>query len=39
MPSLGAAQPETEAGDYASRLLRAKKVLEERKKDEGGPPA
>ncbi|HEY7311088.1 MAG TPA: VWA domain-containing protein [Gemmataceae bacterium] len=33
-PSLGAAQPEPEAGDYASRLLRAKKkALEERKKD------
>jgi Mg-chelatase subunit ChlD len=34
-PSLGAAPPEAEAGDYASRLLRAKKkALEERKKDE-----
>ena len=35
-PSLGAAPPEPEAGDYASRLLKAKKkALEERKKDEG----
>ncbi|HTU22655.1 MAG TPA: VWA domain-containing protein [Gemmataceae bacterium] len=34
-PSLGAAPPEPEAGDYASRLLKAKKkALEERKKDE-----
>jgi hypothetical protein len=34
-PSLGAAQPEPEADDYASRLLKAKKkALEERKKDE-----
>jgi Mg-chelatase subunit ChlD len=33
-PSLGAAQPEPEAGDYASRLLKAKKkALDERKKD------
>ncbi len=36
-PSLGAAAPEAEAGDYASRLLRAKKkALEDRKKEEGG---
>jgi hypothetical protein len=35
-PSLGAAQPEPEIGDYASRLLKAKKkALEERKKDDG----
>jgi hypothetical protein len=34
-PSLGAAPPEPEASDYASRLLKAKKkALEERKKDE-----
>jgi hypothetical protein len=34
-PSLGAAPPEPEPGDYASRLLKAKKkALEERKKDE-----
>jgi Mg-chelatase subunit ChlD len=38
-PSPGAAQPEAEAGDYASRLLKAKKkALEERKKD-GEKPA
>ncbi len=35
-PSLGAAPPEPEAGDYASRLLKAKKkALEERKKEDG----
>jgi hypothetical protein len=34
-PPLGAAPPEAEAGDYASRLLKAKrKALDERKKDE-----
>lgn len=34
-PSLGAAQPEPEAEDYASRLMKAKKkALEERKKEE-----
>ncbi len=34
-PSLGAAPPEPEAGDYASRLLKAKKkALDERKKTE-----
>jgi Mg-chelatase subunit ChlD len=38
-PTLGAAPPEPEAGDYASRLLKAKKkALEERKKD-GERPA
>jgi hypothetical protein len=38
-PPLGAAQPEPEAGDYASRLMKAKKkALEDRMKDEGKPP-
>jgi hypothetical protein len=34
-PALGASQPEAQAEDYASRLLKAKKkALEERKKEE-----